>query len=250
MTRPIGVLAAVRRSATLVTCCAPPQHGGVKHAGRLTPCRDGRRRPVPTPRLFHPTTALAIPALPAEGPQDLMWRGVWLGGRCFARRVCDGHPCVAARVAPKVAEARKRQVGRAHPPSIHRRELERLAAGRDCGRLVAVGGHRDGRTSQLHGVAMDGVAPEQHRRITLAEQVAGVAGSVACQVDRAHAGEHFAAITEGDEPTRVAIGGQGARRAAAATGVVRLCLGGVDRGVLRGRGAGGSAKRDRYRPDW
>src|ERR1700739_3638793 len=102
---------------------------------------------------------------------------------CLDRCVRDRHPAIAVLVAAKVPQAREGQMGGAPPPSIRRREVESFAPGPDSGVLVAVGGCRYGRTSQLHAVAMDGVAPKQHGWLHLAQQVAGVAGGMAREID-------------------------------------------------------------------
>ena len=43
---------------------------------------------------------------------------------------------------------------------------------------------------------MDGVAPKQHGRITFAQQVAGVAGGMPCEIDGTHAGDHLVGMTK------------------------------------------------------
>jgi hypothetical protein len=58
-------------------------------------------------------------------------------------------------------------------------------------------------------VAVDGIAPKQHCLITFAEEVAGVTGGMAAEVDGAHTGNRLGArMIEDHEAAGVAVGGQ------------------------------------------
>jgi hypothetical protein len=98
-------------------------------------------------------------------------------------------------------------------------------------------------------VVVDDIAPEQHRLITLAEEVAGVAGRVTAEVDGTHAGNRLGAILKGHGPAGIAVRVQDARcrliyehrcrPAAVAASTVKPVLGigscGVDRGARKDR---------------
>jgi hypothetical protein len=72
---------------------------------------------------------------------------------------------------------------------------------------------------QLHGVAMDGIAPEQHCRTAFANQVAGVARAMTRQIECTHAGNHIVDVTECCELIGSAVGG----RARDAVSYIKRC---------------------------